>query len=35
MYDMGEQKKIIQKSIIHWKGDIAQIDDILLLGVRI
>ena len=35
MYDMDEQKKMIQKSIIHWKGDNAQIDDILLLGVRI
>ncbi|ALO16850.1 Phosphoserine phosphatase RsbU [Salinivirga cyanobacteriivorans] len=35
MYEMDEQKKIIQKSIIHWKGNTAQIDDILLLGVRL
>ncbi len=35
MYEMKEQKKIIQKSIISWKGDKQQIDDILLLGVQI
>jgi PAS domain S-box-containing protein len=35
MYNMEEQKKIIQKSIIDWKGKNQQIDDILLVGVQI
>jgi serine phosphatase RsbU (regulator of sigma subunit) len=35
MYDMEEQKKIIQKSIIDWKGKNQQIDDILLVGVQV
>ena len=35
MYSMDEQKKIIQKSLMTWKGDNAQIDDVLLIGVKI
>ncbi len=35
MYNMEEQKRIIQKSILTWKGDNTQIDDILLVGVKI
>ena len=35
MYKMEEQKRIIQKSIIDWKGKNQQVDDILLVGVKI
>ncbi len=35
MYNMEEQKKILQKSFLTWKGDTVQIDDILLVGVKI
>ncbi len=32
---MQEQKKILDKTITNWMGDNAQIDDILVLGVRV
>jgi PAS domain S-box-containing protein len=35
MYKMEEQKRIIQKSIIDWKGKHPQVDDILMVGVKI
>lgn len=35
MYKMEEQKRIIQKSIIDWKGKNIQVDDILMVGVKI
>lgn len=35
MYKMDEQKRIIQKSIIDWKGKNQQVDDILMVGVKI
>lgn len=35
MYSMEEQKKILQKSINNWRGKNAQIDDILVLGVKL
>ena len=31
----GEQKSIIKKSINDWKGNLEQVDDILLLGYKI
>jgi len=32
---MREQKKILDKTIVDWMGDTSQIDDILVLGVRV
>jgi serine phosphatase RsbU (regulator of sigma subunit)/ligand-binding sensor domain-containing protein len=32
---MAEQKKILNTEIEQWRGDIAQIDDIIVLGIRI
>ncbi len=33
--EMLEQKKILNKTIMNWKGNINQTDDILVLGIRI
>ncbi len=33
--DMQEQKQILEKVIIEWKGDRGQIDDMLVMGVRV
>ena len=33
--DMSAQEKIIAKTIDDWKGDLEQIDDILVIGVRV
>ncbi|MFM1932834.1 MAG: hypothetical protein RL226_2137, partial [Bacteroidota bacterium] len=33
--DMSKQYQIVQKSFNEWKGDLPQIDDILLFGVRV
>lgn len=35
MYPLDEQKRIIQKSISNWKGKGTQIDDMLIMGVKI
>jgi hypothetical protein len=32
---MVEQKKILDKTITDWMGDYFQIDDILVIGVRV
>ena len=32
---MEEQKEILEKTIIDWMGDLEQIDDILVIGIRI
>ena len=32
---MGEQKKILDDTIEKWKGDLVQVDDILIIGVRV
>lgn len=32
---MDEQSKILEKTIFEWKGDYEQIDDIMVMGVRI
>lgn len=32
---IGEQREIISKTIIEWKGDLPQVDDMLFLGMRI
>jgi hypothetical protein len=31
---MNEQKTILETTMKKWKGDIEQIDDILVMGVR-
>ena len=33
--DMQEQKQILEKIIMEWKGDKGQIDDMLVIGVRV
>jgi hypothetical protein len=37
MYDlpMDEQKKRLEEELISWMGDISQIDDVLVLGIKI
>jgi len=32
---MGEQKQILEKAFVRWKRDIAQIDDVLVMGIKI
>jgi serine phosphatase RsbU (regulator of sigma subunit) len=32
---MEEQHKILNQTFTHWKGDNFQIDDVIVLGVRI
>jgi len=35
MLNMSEQKKIIKQNLDDWKGDLPQIDDILMMGIKI
>lgn len=32
---MTEQKEILWKKILEWRGDIEQLDDIIIIGIRI
>ena len=32
---MPEQEKILDETIENWKGDKTQVDDILVIGIRI
>jgi len=32
---MPEQRKIIENELDAWKGDVDQVDDITIIGVRI
>jgi len=32
---MDEQKRILEQNFIKWKRDVAQIDDVLVMGIRI
>lgn len=32
---MEDQKKVLEKSLKDWKGDFEQVDDVLLIGVRV
>ena len=32
---MAEQKKIIEKTMDEWKGDLSQVDDMLMIGIKI
>jgi phosphoserine phosphatase RsbU/P len=32
---MSEQKNILEKSFVSWQGELEQIDDVLVIGVRI
>ena len=33
--NMDEQKKILTENFNHWKGDLEQVDDVCIIGVRI
>ncbi len=35
MFPVDEQKRLIEKSIRDWMGDVQQVDDILFIGTRI
>lgn len=35
MLSMTEQKKILKKTMQNWQGDLPQVDDMLILGIRI
>jgi serine phosphatase RsbU (regulator of sigma subunit)/Tfp pilus assembly protein PilF len=32
---MNEQKKLLQKNFYSWKGEIEQVDDIIVIGIRV
>lgn len=32
---MNEQKKILNETFENWKGDLEQVDDVLIIGMRI
>jgi serine phosphatase RsbU (regulator of sigma subunit) len=32
---MAEQKQILDKTFENWKGDLSQVDDVLVVGIRI
>jgi serine phosphatase RsbU (regulator of sigma subunit) len=34
-WSMPEQKEALEKTFLQWKGDLEQIDDILMIGVRV
>jgi serine phosphatase RsbU (regulator of sigma subunit) len=34
-YNMNDQKKAIERKYYEWKGNFEQIDDILIIGVRL
>ena len=33
--NMGDQKIVIAETFINWKGKLEQVDDILVMGVRV
>ncbi len=34
-YPMSQQKEIVEKNLLDWRGQMHQIDDILVMGIRI
>ena len=32
---MDEQKMVLEKHFIDWKGNLEQVDDVCIIGVRI
>ena len=32
---MADQREILNKNIDDWRGDIDQVDDIIVLGIRV
>jgi hypothetical protein len=32
---MAEQKNILEQTIEKWKGNLEQVDDILIIGIRV
>lgn len=35
MLPVEEQRRVLEKEILEWKGDLPQVDDIMLIGTRI
>lgn len=33
--NMAEQKEILERTLLKWRGDISQIDDVLVIGLKI
>lgn len=33
--DMGKQKKLLEQKFYNWKGEVDQVDDILIIGFKI
>jgi serine phosphatase RsbU (regulator of sigma subunit)/tetratricopeptide (TPR) repeat protein len=33
--DMKEQRRILEKAMVEWKGSLEQVDDVLVVGIRI
>ncbi|MGB3946886.1 MAG: two-component regulator propeller domain-containing protein [Bacteroidia bacterium] len=33
--NMGEQKNILQKTLNEWRGELEQVDDVLIIGIKI
>jgi hypothetical protein len=32
---MNEQKNILEKSFQDWKGDLEQVDDVCIIGIKV
>ena len=32
---MNEQKQILEKTLNEWQGNLEQVDDILIIGIRV
>ena len=32
---IAEQKKLLEQTFINWKGDLEQVDDVTVIGVRV
>ncbi len=32
---MEEQRKIVEEAFENWKGDLEQVDDVCVIGVRV
>ena len=35
MLPMDQQKRLVEKNFLSWKGNIPQVDDVLLVGIRV
>jgi len=32
---MAEQKQLLEQAFEGWKGDLEQVDDVLIIGIRV